>query len=165
MNDQIPMHSALEPLKWLVGTWRTEKPASGHFPTIEPFEYCEEINFSSIGQPMLNYTAQSWHPVKKCPMHREVGFLKITPKTNDVSLLLTHNFGLCTVEEGCVTDHEIVLKSTSISRKTGPYKAPAVLEIKREFKLVGDALHHTLHMATEKTTELTPHLEAVYKKQ
>lgn len=125
-----PMHEALRPLAWLEGAWRTENTGEGKFPTITSFNFCEEINFSSIGQPMLNYTGQSWHPEKKTPMHREVGFLKIIPGTNKVSLVLAHNFGLATIEEGQVNENEIKLKSTSIARVSEGCKDPAVLQVK-----------------------------------
>ncbi|KAJ8674070.1 hypothetical protein QAD02_005332 [Eretmocerus hayati] len=163
--NKLPMHNALQPLAWLEGIWRTESLGAGKFPTISPFKYCEEIIFSSIGQPMLNYTAQSWHPDKKVPMHREVGFLKIVPSTCKVSLFVAHNFGLTTIEEGEVTNQELCLSSTSVTRKEEGSKPPAVLQIKRVFKLVDEALHQTLYMATENTPEITEHLHAVYKKQ
>jgi hypothetical protein len=116
MNQLLPINKSLKPLLWLEGTWLTEVVAAGKFPTISPFKYYEEISFVSIGQPMLNYTAQSWHPETKKPMHREVGFLKINPNTNKVSLFVSHNFGLTTIEEGEVVDNELHLKSTNISR-------------------------------------------------
>ncbi|XP_024937435.1 THAP domain-containing protein 4 isoform X2 [Cephus cinctus] len=119
----------------------------------------------SIGQPMFNYVAQSWHPEKKTPMHRETGFLKVIPGTNKVSLLLAHNFGLTTIEEGEIGDNEIVLKSSSITRLTMGCKDPAVVKISRKFKLIGEKLHHTVYMATTTTTKETEHLQAVYTKQ
>ncbi|XP_058809297.1 peroxynitrite isomerase THAP4-like [Phymastichus coffea] len=163
--NQLPMHNALKPLGWLEGIWRTENVGLGKFPTINPFKYYEEITFTSIGQPMLNYAAQSWHPEKKAPMHREVGFLKIIPNTNTVSFFIAHNFGLTTIEEGEINDYVVNLLSTSISRKAEGSKPPAVLQLKREFKLVDDLLYQTVYMATETTPELTEHLKVVYKKQ
>jgi len=141
-----------------------ETPAEGRFPTIKPFAYLDEIKFTSIGQPMLNYEAQSWHAERKNPMHREVGFLKIIPETNKVALVLSHNFGLATVEEGTVLDREIQLRSTSIARMMEGSKEPTVTELKREFRLVGDCLEHVVYMATSATT-LSEHLRARYVKQ
>ena len=84
----------LEPLKWLIGTWRCQKEeGQGSFPTIKDFQYGDEITFANIGQPMLNYQSCSWHPEMKCPMHLETGFLKIKPGTSEVSFILAHNFG------------------------------------------------------------------------
>lgn len=127
--NRLPMSNALKSLAWLEGTWRTEIAGEGGFPTTKRFSYCDEIKFTSIGQPMLNYEAQSWHPEKKNPMHREVGFLKIIPESNKVALLLSHNFGLTTVEEGSVNDREIKLESTSICRMSEGSREPAVTKV------------------------------------
>lgn len=124
------IHEALKPLAWLEGVWIAKNTGEGKFPTIKSFNFCEEISFSSIGQPMFNYTGQSWHPEKKKPMHREVGFLKIIPGSNKISLVLAHNFGLTTIEEGQVEANEIKLKSTSIARISEGCKEPAVLRVK-----------------------------------
>lgn len=163
--NRLPMHEALKSLAWLEGTWRTESVGRGKFPTIKPFSYCDEIQFTSIGQPMLNYVAQSWHPEAKRPMHREVGFLKVIPGTNKVSLILSHNFGMTSIEEGVIEDTTISLKSTGIMRQTEATKPPAVTKLQREFRLVGDCLEHVLYMATTTTPDITEHLRATYVKQ
>lgn len=160
----LPMNEVLKPLAWLKGTWRTKSPGAGKYPTIQPFRYCEEMSFSSIGQPMLNYSALSWKPDEKTPMHYEVGFLKIIPDTNKVYMLLSHNFGVTTIEEGVVEDKIIELKTTHIGRPTEGTRRPIVLELRRQFALVGDCLEHTLYMATE-NTKLQEHLRAVYIKK
>ena len=126
---QLPVPKTLEPLYWLIGTWQTNNPGNGKFLTIETFSYHEEIEFFSIGQPMLNYVAQSWHPESKKPMHREVGFLKIKPNTNELSFYVSHNFGLTTIEEGEVTNEEIKLISTNIARNEKMSKPPAVIQV------------------------------------
>ena len=74
-NSMIPkpMPSLIEPLSWLLGTWRCEFDGKGEYPTIKPFNYCEELSFTNVGQPMLNYSSMSWHPQLKFPMHQETG--------------------------------------------------------------------------------------------
>ncbi|EZA61567.1 hypothetical protein DMN91_003486 [Ooceraea biroi] len=160
---RLPLHKTLESLAWLEGTWRMENDGHGKYPTMEDFKYREEINFTSIGQPMFNYTAQSWHPEAKRPMHRETGFLKVIPGTNKVSLILAHNFGLTTIEQGEVIDKTINLNSVSMQRIEG-VKPPAVTQMRREFKLNGNCLEHAFYMATSNTPELTEHLRAKYVK-
>ncbi|XP_033227447.1 THAP domain-containing protein 4-like isoform X2 [Belonocnema kinseyi] len=161
-----PRHEALKPLGWLEGTWKTEAPGKGKFPTIKPFEYSEEISFTSVGQPILNYKSQTWNPESKAPMHFEVGFLKIVPNTNKLNFLLAHNFGVTTIEEGQVCDKEIILNSTSIERPTAGSKPPKVLKTKREIRLLSDdCLENVFYMATETNTELTEHLRTVYHRQ
>lgn len=160
---RLPLHKTLESLAWLEGTWRIESYGHGKFPTMDDFRYCEELNFTSIGQPMFNYTAQSWHPEEKKPLHRETGFLKLMPGTNKVSLILAHNFGLSTIEQGEVIDKTICLDSVSIQRMEG-MKPPAVTQMHREFKLNGNCLEHVFYMATSNTPDLTEHLRAKYVK-
>lgn len=128
--NKLPIHEVLKPLVWLKGTWITENTGFGKFPTIKPFTYCEEIIFESIGQPMLTYTARSWHSETKNPLHYEVGFLRIIPDTNKVCLMLSHNFGVTTIEEGVVDDTVIKLKTTSIQRPTKGSKPTIVTEVK-----------------------------------
>ena len=76
-----------------MSAWRCENVAIGMYPTINDFNYGEEIKFCNVGQPMLNFYSCSWHPEKKNPMHQEVGFLRIKPGTNKLSFILSHNFG------------------------------------------------------------------------
>ncbi|XP_008549240.1 peroxynitrite isomerase THAP4 [Microplitis demolitor] len=161
--NRLPLHDALKSLAWLEGTWKTEA-GKGKFPTIKSFGYHEEIRFTSIGQPMLNYESQTWHPEKKTPMHREVGFLKIIPGTNKVKFILSHNFGLTTIEEGVVDAQRIKLDSTSIARVTEGTKDPAVTQLRREFFGNENTLEQIVYMATTNTQELTEHLRATYIK-
>ncbi|XP_043488554.1 peroxynitrite isomerase THAP4-like [Polistes fuscatus] len=164
--NRLPMHEALKQIAFLEGKWITDNGnlGLGKFPTIKPFTYCEEINFTSIGQPMFNCLAQSWHPALKKPMHRETGFMRIIPGTNKLSFLLAHSFGLTTIEEGTVVDNVINLKSTGIMRQTEGIKQPAVIETYREFKINGNSLEHVFCMATTTVPELTEHLRVKYTK-
>lgn len=125
----LPLHEVLQMLAWLEGTWITEEPGIGVFPTIKPFNYHEQINITSIGQPLFNYIAQSWHPETGTPMHRETGFLHVIPGTNNISLNLINNLGLATIEQGQLTDKTIDLKSTNILITERAAKMPALTEV------------------------------------
>lgn len=89
----MPMPKPIEPMAWLIGTWRCENIGAGKYPTVNDFKYGEELTFAYAGKPMLSFSSFSWHPEKKTPMHQESGFLRIKPGTNEVSLLVAHNFG------------------------------------------------------------------------
>lgn len=52
------MHPAVEPISFLIGTWRSIS-AKGIYPTINDFSYSEELVYESIGQPVLNYKSVS----------------------------------------------------------------------------------------------------------
>ena len=52
------LHSDLNPLAWLVGTWRGK--GRGEYPNIEPFEFAQEVVFNHDGRNFLNYFSRSW---------------------------------------------------------------------------------------------------------
>ena len=43
-----PLPKIVEPLQWLIGTWRCENLANGTYPTIKDFNYGEEITFRNV---------------------------------------------------------------------------------------------------------------------
>ena len=159
-----PVPDIVKSLTWLLGSWRCENLGQGNFPTIQDFKYGEEINFSNVGQPMLNYSSFTWHPELKFPMHQENGFLRIKPGTDEVSLVLSHNFGITSIEEGKNEEGKsLKLKSKEIARMSFA-KEPSVTQLEREFVLLDEkTLKQTVFMAT-RNTPLTKHLEATYKK-
>jgi len=71
-----PLHKAVQPLLPFVGIWRGR--GRGEYPTIETFEYAQEIRISHDGRPFLAYEARAWlvtpdgEPIR--PGHREVGW-------------------------------------------------------------------------------------------
>lgn len=50
------MSPVLEPLSWMLGTWLSDPPGSGTFPTLQPFRYLEEACISHTGQPVLSFS-------------------------------------------------------------------------------------------------------------
>ncbi|XP_011864557.1 PREDICTED: THAP domain-containing protein 4-like [Vollenhovia emeryi] len=159
----MPLHEALGPLAWLEGTWLLEGQGDGKYPTIQDFNYYEELSFTSMGQPMFNYTAQSYALDLRKPMHRETGFVKVNPATGQVTLISAHSFGLTTIECGETFDNAVTFNSTDITRMEGA-KMPHVTQVRREFKLHDNCLEYVLYMATSNTPVLTEHLRAKYVK-
>jgi len=155
------MHPGLNPIKFLIGTWKSTR-AKGVFPTIKDFSYEEEIKFEEIGQPLLNFKSVS--KIGERPMHLESGFLKIVPGTNQLSFLVSHNFGICSIEEGSVDGTKIILISKEIIR-TSAAKEPHVTQLRRILEVIDDnKLQITTDMATSSTPELTNHLIVHYQK-
>lgn len=50
------MNPVVEPLSWMLGTWLSDPPGAGTFPTLQPFRYLEEVHISHVGQPVLNFS-------------------------------------------------------------------------------------------------------------
>uniref|UniRef100_A0A8C8SAI9 THAP domain containing 4 n=1 Tax=Pelusios castaneus TaxID=367368 RepID=A0A8C8SAI9_9SAUR len=157
------LNPVIEPLSWMLGTWLSDPPGDGDFPTMKPFQYLEEVHISHVGQPMLNFSFNAFHPDTKKPMHRECGFIRLKPDTNKVAFISAQNTGLVEVEEGEVNGQELCIASHSVARISFA-KKPHVEQITRKFRLNSDGkLEQTVSMATT-TQPMTQHLHITYKK-
>ncbi|XP_070345267.1 peroxynitrite isomerase THAP4 isoform X3 [Equus asinus] len=157
------MNPVVEPLSWMLGTWLSDPPGAGTFPTLQPFQYLEEVHISHVGQPMLNFSFNAFHPDTRKPMHRECGFIRLQPDTNKVAFVSAQNTGIVEVEEGEVNGHELCIASHSIARISFA-KEPHVEQITRKFRLNSEGkLEQTVSMATT-TQPMTQHLHITYKK-
>ncbi|KAJ6669241.1 hypothetical protein lerEdw1_008050 [Lerista edwardsae] len=157
------LNPVIEPLSWMLGHWLSDPPGDGDFPTMKPFQYLEEVHISHVGQPMLNFSFNAFHPDTRKPMHRECGFIRIKPDTNKVAFISAQNTGLVEVEEGEVNGQELSIASHSVARISFA-KKPHVEQITRKFRLNSDGkLEQTVSMATT-TQPMTQHLHITYKK-
>ncbi|XP_063162832.1 peroxynitrite isomerase THAP4 isoform X2 [Candoia aspera] len=89
--ETVQLNPMIEPLSWMLGTWLSDPPGDGTFPSMKPFQYLEEVHISHVGQPMLNFSFNAFHPDTKKPMHRECGFIRIQPDTNKVAFISAQN--------------------------------------------------------------------------
>ncbi|XP_059249920.1 peroxynitrite isomerase THAP4 isoform X2 [Mustela nigripes] len=157
------MNPVVEPLSWMLGTWLSDPPGAGTFPTLQPFQYLEEVYISHVGQPVLNFSFNAFHPDTRKPMHRECGFIRLKPDTNKVAFVSAQNTGIVEVEEGEVNGQELCITSHSIARISFA-KEPHVEQITRKFRLNSEGkLEQTVSMATT-TQPMTQHLHITYKK-
>ncbi|XP_027731840.1 THAP domain-containing protein 4 isoform X1 [Vombatus ursinus] len=157
------MNPSIEPLSWLLGTWLSEPPGDGIYPTLQPFHYLEEVHITHVGQPMLNFSFNAFHPDTKKPMHRECGFIRLKPDSNKVAFVSAQNTGIVEVEEGEVNGQELCIASHSIARISFAAE-PRVEQIMRKFRLNAEGrLEQTVSMATT-TQPMTQHLHITYKK-
>jgi hypothetical protein len=53
VDSYMASHFCFFQLSWLIGKWKGE--GCGTYPTIKPFEYVEEVEFSNDGIPFINY--------------------------------------------------------------------------------------------------------------
>ncbi|XP_054977706.1 peroxynitrite isomerase THAP4 isoform X1 [Sorex araneus] len=157
------MNPAVEPLSWMLGTWLSDPPGTGTFPTLQPFQYLEEAHISHVGQPMLNFSFNAFHPDTHKPLHRECGFIRLQPNTNKAAFISAQNTGIVEVEEGEVNGQELCIASHSIARVSFA-KEPHVQQITRRFRLNSEGkLEQTVSMATI-TQPMTQHLHITYRK-
>ncbi|KAL7990800.1 hypothetical protein Chor_014230 [Crotalus horridus] len=161
--ETAQLNPVIEPLSWMLGTWLSDPPGDGTFPSMKPFQYLEEVHISHAGQPMLNFSFSAFHPDTKKPMHRECGFIRIQPDTNKVAFISAQNTGLVEVEEGEVNGQELSIASHSVARISFA-KKPHVEQITRKFRLNSEGkLEQTVSMSTT-TQPMTQHLHITYKK-
>lgn len=168
MTDSAPpLASELDPLRGLVGTWRG--PGAGSYPTIDPFQYREEVTFGHVGKPFLAYTQKTRDAATDLPLHAESGYWRPTGD-GGVEVLIVQPSGISELLIGQIETSPaagsgqgtviIDLRSTSVT--TSP-TAKSVTEVRRRFELRGDELVYDLEMAAV-GQPLTHHLRATLQR-
>ncbi len=142
-----PLHPDLAPLAALLGRWTGH--GHGVYPTIEPFDYDEEITFTHVGKPFLAYSQRTRSvDVPPLPLHAETGYWRV-PEPGRAELVLAHPTGVSEIDEGTITvepDGSLVieLNSTSVALTA---TAKEVEALRRRFHVRGDTIDYTLSMA------------------
>jgi hypothetical protein len=141
------LHPDLEALAPLLGTWAGR--GTGKYPTIQTFEYLEEVVFSHVGKPFLVYTQKTKAVADGRPLHAETGYLRV-PQPGRVELVLAHPNGITEIDAGTysVTGDvgdviEVELSSTAIGLAP---TAKEVNELGRSLRVEGDDLSYTVRM-------------------
>ncbi|MBU3705339.1 MAG: FABP family protein [Mycobacterium sp.] len=138
------VHPAIEVLAPLLGTWSGH--GRGDYPTIEAFEYVEEVTFSHVGKPFLSYT-QRTRSDGGVPLHAEAGYLRV-PAAGRIELVLAHPTGITEIDEGTATADGGVLVIDVHSTTIGlSGSAKDVFAVSRSFQVDGDELRYTVSMA------------------
>lgn len=137
------LHPAVAALGSLVGTWSGR--GHGEYPTIEPFDYVEEITFGHVGKPFLAYTQRTRSP-EGAPLHAECGYLRM-PSPGRVELVLAHPTGVTEIDEGTATSDGTTLLIEVASAVVGlTGSAKEVTALSRSIRVDGDELTYTLGM-------------------
>jgi hypothetical protein len=147
------LHDAVAPLAFLLGRWAGE--GRGSYPTIEPFDYGEEITLSHVGKPFLAYAQRTWSLDDGRPLHAETGYWRC-PSSSHVELVVAHPTGVVEVSEGPLTSTSVVLSSTTV---TGTGTAKTVAAVIRRIHVQEGRLDYDLDMAAVGVA-LTGHLTA-----
>ncbi|GGC67692.1 FABP family protein [Hoyosella rhizosphaerae] len=147
--------SPLGDLEQFAGAWRGE--GHGHYPTIDDFNYREEIDFTPTGRPFLIYRSRTWNAETNQPMHTECGYLRRTP-TGTIELLLSQPTGFTEIHSGLMHDGVLEFHPVRLGRSV---ESKPVHEVRRTLVLKGDALTFDMWMA-HADTPLTHHLHAEY---
>lgn len=156
------LHPALLGLLPYVGLWRGR--GRGGYPTVEDFDYAQEIRISHDGRPFLGYESRSWllddqsRPVR--PAARETGWWRPVVRddkpTDELEVLLSTPTGIMELYLGRVSGLQVELVTDAVIRTA---TAKEVTAGHRLFGIVEGALLYAQEMAAVGHA-LTPHLSA-----
>lgn len=150
------LHPDCEGLAGLLGTWRGR--GTGRYPSIEPFEYLEEVSFCHVGKPFLAYSQRTRDALDDRPLHAEVGYWRpVAPDRLEV--VLSHPTGVAEILEGSIATGSVTvfeLRTTAVALTS---TAKEVTGLERRLELEGDVLRYHVSMAAVGIS-LTDHLEA-----
>ena len=138
------LHPNLTVLAPLLGTW--SGTGAGEYPTIETFEYLEEITFGHVGKPFLTYSQRTKARDDGRPLHAETGYLRV-PAPGRVEWVLAHPTGITEIQEGTVhvvdgrIDLELVATTIGLTSS-----AKNVAALSRSIQVDGDQLAYDLQM-------------------
>jgi hypothetical protein len=150
-------------LQLLVGKW--SGTGRGEFPTIEPFEYLETVQFVSDDRPFLHYEQKTRRRNSEqadyISSHWESGFIRLLPN-EEVELINAQSGGRLERLTGSLeqTETGMILRLQS----TAFLNDPRMLETSRTIMAQGDTLHYALNMHTTAVPQRAHHVEATLKR-
>ena len=152
------MHPDIKDLAPLLGTWTGR--GAGTYPTIEPFDYLEDVVFTHVGKPFLVYGQKTRGVADGLPMHAETGYLRV-PQPGRVELVLAHPSGVTEIEVGtyAISGDRISMELSTTAIGLAP-TAKQVTALSRSLRVDGDKLSYSLRMAAV-GQPLQDHLAAV----
>ena len=159
MPFELPenLHPDCAPLAWMLGTWRGN--GHGDYPTIEKFEFGQELIFTHDGRPFFHYLSRTWiidgDGKKVRDGALETGFVRCLPE-GKVEVLLAHNTGFAEVWYGEAGDARLEIVTDAIVRTES---AKEVVGGKRLYGYVEGDLLYAYDMAAMGQS-LQPHIWA-----
>ena len=155
-------HPDLSPLAFLVGTWNGA--GRGGYPTIDPFDYDEEIVIDHVGDPFLLYRQSSWLTSDRSPLHFERGFIRRGAGTGEVELCLAHPLGLTEIAHGTLDGASMEFSTDADGIVGRTRTGSAVAGLTRRYQVENDILTYELFMATD-GTPMSLHLRGTLRRR
>jgi len=138
------LNPAIAALHGLVGSWQGD--GEGHYPTIAPFRYREDVTFGHDGRPVLRYSQATRRIDEDVPMHVEVGYLRL-PAPDTAELVIAQPTGIAEVATLAVRTEgaALILEGARAVIARTP-SAKEVIDVRRRLVLDGDTLDYDLWM-------------------
>jgi hypothetical protein len=136
----VDIHPDLQPLAFLVGIWRGT--GAGEYPTIEPFQYVEEVRVHHVGKPFLTYAQKTRDAQTDLPLHVETGYFR-PAGSGRVELVVAQPSGIVEIQEGSLQDHTLTLVAVSVATSS---TAKDVSSVSRTITVDGDRMMYRLEM-------------------
>jgi hypothetical protein len=159
LREGPDLHPSLLPLLPLVGTWRGV--GKGGYPTIEDFDYGQQVTFAHDGRPVLRYESRAWlldaDGTVLRPSARETGWWRPGATADELEVLLAHPSGIVEVYVGRANGPTQWELSTDLVARTATAKE--VTANHRLYGIVDGALLYAMDMAAM-GQPLQPHLSA-----
>ena len=154
----VELHPMCKPLEPLLGTWRGT--GRGSYPTIDDFEYTEELVFGHVGKPFLSMVQRSRDLLTGQPLHGEAGYLRALPD-GGIELTVAQPSGVVEIDVGSVTESSdgLVLELASARVALTP-TAKSVTAVRRRLSVAGSTLVSELWMAAVGEAELIHHVRS-----
>jgi hypothetical protein len=156
------LHPTLLGLLPFIGVWRGR--GRGGYPSIDDFDYGQEIRVSHDGRPFLHYESRAWlieqdgTPIR--PAARESGWWRPVTSdgeaTDEVEVLLTHPTGIMELYVGRVDGLKLELVTDAVVRTV---TAKEITSGQRLYGIVEGALLYA-HEMSAVGYPLSPHLSA-----
>jgi len=156
------LHTDLSSLAFLLGEW--EGAGRGGYPTIDPFDYDEEVVIEHVGDPFLLYRQASWLTSDRSPLHFERGFIRPGSGPGEVELCLAHPLGLTEIGHGMLDGSSFDISSEEQGAVGRTRSASPVTGLTRSYQVEGDLLTYELFMATE-ATPMALHLRGTLRRR
>lgn len=140
------IHPDIAHLETFVGMW--EGRGSGHYPTIEPFEYLEWLTVGHVGKPFLSVSQRTKrHGEPGEPLHAEAAYIR--PGGPAIEMILVQPSGITELHASgtLLTDGPVtILRFHTLDVHLTP-TAKSVTEVVREYRVVADTMSYDISMA------------------
>ena len=147
----------------LEGTWHGE--GRGGFPTIDSFDYREELIFTKRDESTLEYSQRTEKRMdgqsRFITSHWENGFIRVL-ESGDLELVNAQSGGRSEVLIGHIEKVGSLIRLHFTSKAVT--NDPKVISTARTFELEGDHLRYEMEMSTTQVDKRTRHLEIILRR-